>query len=45
MHHQFGKTNFSLYLTFWDKILGTEHPDYASRFQEIVANKRIAPKR
>ena len=28
LHHHAAATNFSLYLTFWDKFFGTLHQDY-----------------
>ncbi|MDP3745633.1 MAG: sterol desaturase family protein [Phenylobacterium sp.] len=28
LHHRFGACNFGLYFTLWDRVLGTEHPDY-----------------
>lgn len=28
MHHKFVNNNFGLYFTFWDRIMGTENPDY-----------------
>ena len=28
MHHRFPHVHFSLYMTHWDKLMGTEHPDY-----------------
>lgn len=31
MHHQFGRYNYGLYFTWWDRWLGTEHPDYQRR--------------
>lgn len=37
LHHQRGPTNFSLYFTWWDKWMGTEHPDYKERFHEAWA--------
>jgi len=37
MHHRFPRTHFSLYMTHWDRLCGTEHPDYtrdvAAHFQ------------
>lgn len=30
MHHRFPNVHFSLYMTHWDKIMGTEHKDYQS---------------
>lgn len=31
LHHQYGRHNFGLYFTWWDRWMGTEHPDYAVR--------------
>lgn len=28
MHHRFPRTHFSLYMTHWDRLCGTEHPQY-----------------
>lgn len=32
LHHSHGGYNFGLYFTWWDKWMGTEHPEYAARF-------------
>ncbi|WP_416896578.1 MAG: sterol desaturase family protein [Minwuia sp.] len=32
MHHQHGRFNYGLYFTFWDRLMGTEHPEYRTRF-------------
>lgn len=38
LHHSGGfKTNYGFYFTWWDKMMGTEHPDYARRFAEVTA--------
>lgn len=29
LHHRTGRHNFGLYFTWWDRLMGTEHPDYA----------------
>jgi Delta7-sterol 5-desaturase len=29
--------NYGLYFTWWDKLMGTEHPDYHARFDAAVA--------
>ncbi len=29
--------NFGLYFTFWDKLMGTEHPDYRATFDRVTA--------
>jgi sterol desaturase/sphingolipid hydroxylase (fatty acid hydroxylase superfamily) len=41
LHHQTGRWNFGLYFTWWDRLMGTEHPEYARRFHE--ARKRRLP--
>ena len=28
LHHQHGRSNYGLYFTWWDRWMGTEHPDY-----------------
>lgn len=28
MHHQLGRTNYGLYLRFWDLVMKTEHPEF-----------------
>jgi Delta7-sterol 5-desaturase len=33
--------NYGLYFTWWDKMMGTEHPKYAERFAEVIG--RAAP--
>lgn len=35
MHHQYFKGNYGLYFTFWDRIMGTLHPQYEQRFEEV----------
>ncbi len=35
MHHQYFDGNYGTHLTFWDKLCGTEFPDYRERFLEI----------
>lgn len=29
--------NFGFYLTFWDKVMGTEHPDYVATYDRVTA--------
>ncbi|MBL4838129.1 MAG: sterol desaturase family protein, partial [Kordiimonadaceae bacterium] len=31
MHHSNGQTNFGLWFTWWDRWMGTEHPEYLAR--------------
>lgn len=39
MHHRLVKCNYGLYLNFWDRIMGTNHPDYEKSF-DAVAERR-----
>ena len=32
LHHENARYNMGLYFTWWDRWMGTEHPDYLSRF-------------
>ena len=36
MHHSKTHGNYSLYFNFWDRILGTNHPEYQKTFEEIA---------
>src|SRR5262249_58904058 len=36
MHHEHGPRNFGLYFTWWDRWMGTEHPDFHPRFDEVT---------
>ena len=35
LHHRKFKGNYSLYFRVWDRLLGTEHPDYVAEFDRI----------
>jgi Delta7-sterol 5-desaturase len=38
MHHGTSfNHNFGFYFTWWDKLMGTEHPDYVARFDTVTA--------
>ncbi len=37
MHHEKIHGNFGLYFSFWDKLMGTHHPEYEARFREITS--------
>ena len=39
LHHQQAGYNFGLYFNFWDRLLGTNHPQYEERFEEICRKK------
>ncbi|MBF7730941.1 sterol desaturase family protein [Pseudomonas sp. N040] len=36
LHHQYGRHNYGLYFTWWDRWLGTEHPEYRARLASAV---------
>ncbi|PRP93172.1 hypothetical protein ENSA5_44390 [Enhygromyxa salina] len=36
MHHEDGAYNFAAYFTWWDRIFGTIHPDYAERYEAVT---------
>lgn len=35
MHHRLTKCNYGLYLNIWDRIMGTNHPQYHDYFDEV----------
>jgi len=46
MHHAYAGKNLGLYFTWWDRLMGTEHPHYIASFQRVgrpmtIANLRI----
>ena len=41
MHHEKMRGNYGLYFNIWDRLMGTNHPDYESRFREVTS--RPAP--
>jgi len=41
LHHKYFSCNYGLYFTFWDRVMGTEHPDYLDLHQGIKDGKRI----
>ncbi|MGE0425203.1 MAG: sterol desaturase family protein [Reyranellaceae bacterium] len=43
LHHQNGRWNYGLYFTWWDRLMGTEHPEYARRFHEARLRRRPQP--
>lgn len=44
LHHQNGRSNYGLYFTWWDRWMGTEHPEYQARHAEIAARRRATPR-
>ncbi len=39
MHHSHVNGNYSLYLNFWDRVMGTNFPAYEATFDEVVARR------
>lgn len=39
MHHKYVSCNYSLYFSLWDKLLKTEHPNYASEYEAVCGMK------
>ena len=37
LHHRHSNYNYGLFFNFWDRLLGTMHPDYPAFFAEIRA--------
>ncbi|SIN66488.1 Sterol desaturase/sphingolipid hydroxylase, fatty acid hydroxylase superfamily [Parasphingorhabdus marina DSM 22363] len=36
LHHSQGHSNFGLYFTWWDRWMGTEHPEYEAKFNAVA---------
>lgn len=53
LHHEKFRANFGLYFNWWDRLMGTNHPEYEARFDrvhgdarpEIAANPDGSPQR
>ena len=39
MHHSRFKGNYGLYFRVWDRLMGTEHPEYVQEFDRIQARR------
>lgn len=44
LHHQSPGSNFGLYFSWWDRLMGTEHPEYQTRVAEIAERSRAGRK-
>ena len=40
LHHSQAHWNYGLYFTWWDRWMGTEHPDYHAHFALAVGKPR-----
>jgi Delta7-sterol 5-desaturase len=36
MHHAYGRCNYGLYFVWWDRLCGTEHPEYSDRLAKLA---------
>lgn len=41
MHHQYFTGNYGLYFLFWDRWMGTLHPDYEARFDQATSRNTL----
>lgn len=39
LHHSKFNANYGLYFRFWDKVMGTEHPDYVKEYDRVQQNR------
>lgn len=39
LHHERSGANYGLYFRWWDRWMGTEHPDYLERFERATARR------
>lgn len=39
LHHSKFKGNYGLYFRVWDRIMGTEHPDYVKEYDKVQARR------
>lgn len=37
LHHSEFRANYGLYFTWWDRLSGTEHPEYRKRFEQAIS--------
>lgn len=43
LHHAHAGYNFGLYFTWWDRWMGTEHPDYHREFARVSGISATVP--
>ena len=39
LHHSADGINYGLYFTWWDRLAGTEHPEYREIFDHVVGQR------
>ena len=40
MHHEYFTGNYGLYFNFWDRLMGTNHKNYETRFREVTSRAK-----
>lgn len=40
LHHEKSNGNYAFYFTFWDRVMGTEHPEYIERFEKATEHNK-----
>jgi sterol desaturase/sphingolipid hydroxylase (fatty acid hydroxylase superfamily) len=43
LHHEAVRGNYGLYFNVWDRLLGTNHPDYQTRFEQVTSGATSSP--
>jgi sterol desaturase/sphingolipid hydroxylase (fatty acid hydroxylase superfamily) len=38
-HHEKFRANYGLYFNVWDRLMGTNHPDYQARFEQATGGQ------
>jgi sterol desaturase/sphingolipid hydroxylase (fatty acid hydroxylase superfamily) len=41
MHHETLRGNYGLYFNVWDRLMGTNHANYESRFVEVTSRTQV----
>ena len=41
MHHEKPNGNYGIYFNLWDRIMGTNHPDYDQRLTELTQARSV----
>jgi len=36
LHHRDFRGNYGLYFTWWDRVMGTQHPDYLATYESLT---------
>ncbi len=42
VHHKYHKYNYSIYYNFWDRLCGTNHPEYENHYRAVKARTETA---